>query len=89
MSEPKKISIITLTLGTKETYYTKEKVTLDLLKKFLNKVEPVLDVRICRDQSSEWLYVEGQIWAEKQDGWSLIPCYENTLNWNTVEELIL
>ena len=82
------ISVITLDFGGKETYYTSEKITLAFLKKFLNKTVPNLDVRICRDQSSEWLYVEGQIWAEKQDGWPLVPCYENTLNWKTVEEFV-
>lgn len=83
------INIITLNLGTSETYYTKEKITLEFLKEFLNKVEPTLDVRIYSDHSSQWLNVEGQIWAERQEEWPLFSCYEETLNWKRIEEIVL
>ena len=82
------ITVITFTLGTSETYYTSETITFEFLKKFLNKIVPELQVKICSDYNSMWLDVEGQIWAVKQDGWSLEPCHEKCLDWKIVEEYV-
>lgn len=83
------INVITLNCGIAKTFYTKEEITLEFLKKFLNKVEPELSVNIYEDQSCKWLNVEGQTWAEKQDGFSLFSCYEQTLNWETVQPVLV
>ena len=69
-------------------YYTKEQITLEFLKRFLNKVEPALTVYIYKDENSKWLSVQGQIWAEQYYGFPITPCYEDSLNWQTISEVI-
>jgi len=83
------INVITFAIGTTQTFYTKETITIEFLKKFLNKVEPTLDVKICEDHNSTWLEVECEVWAAKQDGWSLEPCHEKHLNWKPIAEILV
>ena len=80
------ITSITFTLGTTETYYTKQTPTLELVQKIIQKLCPALSCRIHKDECSEWVEVEGQIIAEKQDGWPL-ECEHPMLTLNTIEEL--
>ena len=82
------MNVITLTLNTETTYYVQEEITLELLKKFINKVSPDLSVCIRHDHDEAWLEMEGTILAAQYYGGE-VYCNQNILTWESVEEIIL
>ena len=83
------MNAITLTLNTATTYYVQEKITLELLEKFINKVCPDLSVCIRAANDEEWLEMEGTSIATQYDGWGLYSNNEDVLRWESIEEIIL
>lgn len=82
------VNIISFTLDTTDKYYTKEIVTLDFLKKFINKVEPALSCKIHESYEEDWLEVEGLEVANVNFVGSLVT-ESPMLNVERVEEIVL